>query len=108
MVSVADIVGLLVVVGINAAVAALATRFLRVRLATRWGIALYVVVLVPAVQVLMTLFFTGPLGLGPDLGSSLTVLAVAVALPFALGVTFDYFWMPAPAEVELPERLEQS
>jgi hypothetical protein len=108
MVSVADIVGLLVVVGVNAAVAALVTRFLRVRLATRWGAAIYVLVLVPAVQVLATLALTGPLGLGPDLGSSLTVLAVAVALPFALGVAFDYFWMPTPAEVELPERLEQS
>jgi hypothetical protein len=108
MVSVADIVGLLAVIGVNAAVAALATRFLRVRLATRWGVAVYVVVLVPFAQVLATLFLTGPLGLGPDLGSSLTVLAVAVALPFALGVAFDYFWMPAPAEVELPERLEQS
>ena len=108
MVSVADIVGLLVVVGANAAVAALATRFLRVQLTTRWGTVIYIVALVPAVQVLVTLALTGPLGLGPDLGSALTVVGVAVALPFALGVAFDYFWMPSPAEVELPERLERS
>jgi cell division protein FtsW (lipid II flippase) len=108
MVSVADIVGLLAVVAVNATLAALVTRFLRVRLTTRWGIAIYVLVLVPAVQVLATLLFTGPLGLGPDLGSSLTVLAVAVALPFALGVAFDYFWMPTPAEVELPETLRET
>jgi hypothetical protein len=108
MVSVADIVGLAVVVGVNTAVAALATRFLRVRLATRWGIAVYVLVVVPAVQVLVTLLLTGPLGLGPDLGSSLTVVGVAVALPFALGVAFDYFWMPTPEEVELPETLRET
>ncbi|WP_256685827.1 hypothetical protein [Halococcus qingdaonensis] len=108
MVSVADIVGLLVVVGVNTAVAALTTRFLRVQLTTRWGVVVYVLALVPAVQLLVTLGLTGPLGLGPDLGSSLTVVSVAVALPFALGVAFDYFWMPSPTEVELPERLERS
>jgi predicted PurR-regulated permease PerM len=108
MVSVADLVGLVVVIGVNAAVAALGTRILRVRLATRWGVAIYVLVLVPVVQVLMVLVLTGPLGLGPNLGGAVTVLGVAVALPFALGVAFDYFWMPAPAEVELPETLEES
>jgi hypothetical protein len=30
-------------------------------------------------------------------------MAVAVALPFALGVAFDFFWMPSPDEVELPD-----
>ena len=108
MVSVADIVGLVAVVGVNAAVAALVTRFLRVRLSTRWGIVVYVLVLVPAMQLLVTLLLTGPLGLGPDLGSSLAVVGVAVALPFALGVAFDYFWMPTPDEVELPETLRET
>ena len=108
MVSVADIVGLVVVVGVNAAVAALLTRFLRVQLTTRWGVVVYVLMLVPIVQVLVTLLFTGPLGLGPDLGGGLTVVGVAVALPFALGVAFDYFWMPTPDEVELPDTLRET
>jgi hypothetical protein len=108
MVSVADIVGLVVVVGVNAAVAALGTRMLRVRLRTRWGVAIYVLVLVPIAQVLVTLLLTGPLGLGPNLGGAVAALGVTVVLPFALGVAFDYFWMPSPAEVELPETLEES
>ena len=37
MVSVVDVVGLLVILGVNSAAAALGTRFFRVRLSTRWG-----------------------------------------------------------------------
>lgn len=104
MVTIADLVGLVIVVGINAAIAAVCTRLLRVRLATTWGTALYVLVFVPVIEVAVTLVLTGPLGLGPDLGSAVAVVGVAVALPFALGVAFDLFWMPAPEEVDLPER----
>ena len=108
MVSVADLVGLVVLVGLNTAVAALGTRILRVRLDTDWGVAIYVAVLVPLVQVLVTLILSGPLGLGPNLGNTVAVLGVAVALPLALGVAFDYFWMPTPEEVELPDTLRES
>ena len=108
MVSIADLVGLAVVVGVNAAIAALATRFVRVRLDTQWGVALYIALLVPVALFVTTLIATGPVGLGPDLGDATTVLGVAVVLPFALGVAFDYFWMPAPEEVELPDTLRES
>ena len=108
MVSVADLVGLVVVVGVNTAVAALGARILRVQLNTSWGVAVYVAVLVPIAQLLVVLILSGPLGLGPDLGSNVAVLGVAIALPLALGVAFDYFWMPAPEEVELPDTLRES
>lgn len=108
MVSVADIVGLVVVIGVNTAVAALCTRFLRFRLHTRWGVALYVLVFVPLIEVVLTLVLTGILNLGPNLGDVTTALGVVVVLPFALGVAFDYFWMPAPEEVELPDTLEET
>lgn len=108
MVSVADLVGLFLVVGVNTAVAALGTRILRVRLTTWWGVAVYVLLLVPGAQLVVVLVLSGPLGLGPNLGSAITVLGVTVALPFALGVAFDYFWMPAPDEVELPDTLRES
>lgn len=108
MVSVADLVGLVVLVGVNTAIAALGTRILRVRLATQWGVAIYVLLLVPLVQVLVTLVLSGVLNLGPNLGSAITVLGVVVAFPFALGVAFDYFWMPTPEEVELPDTLRES
>ena len=108
MVSVADLIGLVFIVGLNTAVAALGTRIFRVRLDTQWGVVVYVALLVPVAQVLVTLVLSGPLGLGPNLGSSVAVLGVTVALPLALGVAFDYFWMPAPDEVELPDTLRDS
>ncbi|MFC7156721.1 hypothetical protein ACFQPA_21935 [Halomarina halobia] len=102
MVSVIDVVGLLFVLGVNAAAAALLTRFFRVRLDTQWGPIVFTLLITPVVLVLATLFLSGVLGLGFNLGSTNAVVAVAVVLPLALGAAFDYFWMPAPDEVELP------
>lgn len=103
MVSTVGLVGLLVIVGVNALVAALMTRFFRVRLSTIWGTVLYSLILIPIVLVVLTLILSGVARLGPNLGSTGAVMAVAVALPFALGVAFDFFWMPSPDEVELPD-----
>jgi hypothetical protein len=44
-------------------------------------------------------------GLGADLGSQNLALLVAIALPLVLGVSVDFFWMPAPEEMELPETI---
>jgi hypothetical protein len=108
MVSVSSLVGLAVVVAVNALVAALAVRYFRYRLETRWGAVVFTAVLVPVLYVATTLFLTGFLGLGGGLFESVaTLLLVTWALPFALGASFDYFWMPAPDEVELPAATEQ-
>lgn len=104
MVSLVDAFGLAFILLVNCAVAALMTRFFRVRLSTRWGSALYALFLVPVVLVVLTLFFSGVLKLGPDLGSAGAVVVTTVLLPLATGVTFDYFWMPSPDEVDLPEK----
>jgi len=104
MVSVVDIVGLLVLLGVNSAISALMTRFFRVRLKTRWGSLVYTGLLVPVVLTVTTLVIGGFLGLGPNLGSTNAVLGVAIFLPMALGVSFDYFWMPSPEELDLPEK----
>ena len=104
MVSAADAVGLGIVVLVNTATAALLTRFFRVRLDTAWGSAIYVATLGSFVLLLVTLVFSGVMGLGPDLGSRVAVIMVTIALPLSLGATFDYFWMPSPDEVELPDR----
>lgn len=106
MVTVLDAVGLAVILLVNTALVALLTRFFRVRLHTTWGSALYSVVIPPVVLVVSTLFFSGVLKLGPDLGSAAAVVAVTILLPLAVGLSFDYFWMPAPGEVELPEKWE--
>ena len=107
MLSVADVVGLLVIVGINSAVAALMTRFFRVRLSTDWGSALYAVVLTPLPLIATTLVLSGVLGLGPNLGSRNAVVGLAIALPMAIGIAFDFFWMPAPDEVDVPDRTDR-
>lgn len=101
MVSVVDVIGLLLILAVNATVAALMTRFFRVRLDTRWGPIIFVVLLVPLVLLVLTLVLGGA-GLGPDLGTPGIVVGTTVLLPTAIGVSFDYFWMPNPDEVELP------
>ncbi len=104
MVDAVGIVGLLVIVLVNSALAALMTRFFRVRLDTSWGSLLYALFLIPLTMVLVLFVLSGVFDLGADLGSRAAVITLTIAVPLALGLTFDYFWMPAPEEVELPER----
>lgn len=101
MATIIELVGLLVILGVNSAAAALLTRFFRVRLDTRWGSAVYSLTLVPVVLVVLTIVLGSILG--PNLGSPAAVVGVTVLVPLAVGVSFDYFWMPAPEEVTLPE-----
>lgn len=105
MVDAVEALGLAVIVLANSVAAALLTRFLRVRMKTRWGSALYVAFLVPTALLVTTLLFGSVLG--PDLGSPAAVVGVAVVFPLAVGISFDYFWMPAPEEVDLPERRDR-
>ena len=101
MVSALDAVGLLVLIGLNTFLAAVLTRVFRVRLETRWGGILYTLLLTPIVLVVVTLLLGQ--ALGPNLGSPATVLGVTVLVPLTLGIAFDYFWMPSPDEVEVPD-----
>lgn len=104
MVSAADAIGLVVILLVNSAVAALMTRFFRVRLNTSWGSATYVALVGPVVLLALTLVLSGVMNLGGNLGSPAAVVMLTIALPLSLGATFDYFWMPAPDEIELPEK----
>jgi hypothetical protein len=108
MVTVLDAFGLAVILLVNTAVVALLTRFLRVRLHTRWGSALYALFLSPVVLFVLTLFLSGVLKLGPDLGSTAAVVALVIFLPMGTGLAFDYFWMPTPEEVDLPEKYDDA
>jgi hypothetical protein len=103
MVTVVDVVGLLVILGVNTVTAALLTRLLRVRMNTRWGAMLYAFVLGGFVLLVFTIAL-GAIGLGPNLGSATVVVGLAILLPLSVGVAFDYFWMPAPEDVELPAK----
>ena len=104
MVSAIGLVGLTVIVLVNTAIAALMTRFFRVRLKTTWGSVIYTALLVPVVLVLSLIVLSGVLSLGEDVGSRGTVVGMTILLPLLLGITFDFFWMPAPDEVDLPDR----
>ncbi|WP_254840666.1 hypothetical protein [Natronomonas marina] len=101
MVSVFEAVGLVVLLGLNTFLAAVLTRMFRVRMETRWGGVLYTLLLTPVVLVVATLLL-GQI-LGPNLGDAATVLGVTVLVPLTLGIAFDYFWMPSPDEVEVPD-----
>jgi hypothetical protein len=105
MVTLLEAAGLLVLVGLNTGLAAVCTRLFRVRLETRWGGALYTLLLTPLVLLLVTMLVAGVYPLLPDLGSPATAVGVTVLLPLTLGVALDYFWMPAPDEVEVPDTL---
>jgi len=102
MVSVVAIAGLVVIVLINSAVTALMTRFFRVRLDTRWGGFVYSLLLCPFAMFVVFMVFA-VLGFGAGLGlSNAVAVAVTILVPLALGMTFDYVWMPSPDEVDLP------
>lgn len=105
MVSVASLVQLFVMILVNATVTALMIRFFRVRLSTNWGPVVFAAVLIPPVLVVLTQAM-GALGLGFDLGSPSVVAGLLILAPFVLGLTFDYFWMPAPEEVTLPDKYQ--
>ena len=106
MVSVLGVVGLLLIVVVQTAIAALLTRLFRVRLKTQWGALLYALIITPVVLTLTTLLLSGVIGLGADLGSRETALFVTIFVPLALGLTIDYVWMPTPEDVELPATME--
>jgi hypothetical protein len=84
-------------------IAAVATRFFRIRMETQWGSVLYALLFTPLLLFVTTLLFAGVLGIGVDLGSRPTVVGVMIGLPVALGFTVDVLYMPRPDEYELPD-----
>ncbi|MGM0590890.1 MAG: hypothetical protein ACQETI_04540 [Halobacteriota archaeon] len=108
MVSVVNLVLFVVVLGIHTLVAAVMTRFFRLRLETQWGWVVYSVTLIPVVLLVTTLVFTGVLGIGIDLGNPAAAVAVMIGLPLALGVTIDVLYVPPPEEYELPETARET
>jgi|GEM_PF-113166 len=105
MVSLVGAIGVLVIIAINTAIAAVGARFFRVRMSTQWGSAVYTVLLIPLAFVVTTLALSGALGIGGDVFGDLgSTLAVTWGYPFAIGVAVDVFWMPAPDELDtLPQ-----
>ncbi|SEO25923.1 hypothetical protein SAMN04487948_101386 [Halogranum amylolyticum] len=103
MVSVINLVLLGVVLVVHTLIAAVMTRFFRIRLNTQWGSVLYALLLIPVVLLTTTLVFSGVFGIGVDLGSSAAAVGVMIGMPLALGFTIDVLYIPSPDEYELPD-----
>jgi hypothetical protein len=103
MVSVLSLVLFGAVLVFHTLIAAVMTRFFRIRLNTQWGYVVYSFLLVPVVLFVSTLVFTGILSIGVDLGSPATALGVMIGMPMALGFTIDTLYVPPPEEYDLPE-----
>ncbi len=99
MVAVAGIVGLLALVGINAILAGIITRFARLWAETRLGTAVTIGLAVPLVLTLSTMVLSGVLFLGFNVQDTTVAVILAIGLPMALGVTIDYVWVASPEEV---------
>lgn len=104
MVSVVSLVLLGVVLLIHTLIAAVMTRFFRLRLSTQWGYIIYALFLIPLVLFFSTLVFTGVLGIGVNLGSPAAALGIMIGMPMVLGFTIDTLYVPPPEAYEnLPE-----
>lgn len=101
-----SIIGLVLFGGVlvgHTLLAAVLTRFFRLRLETQFGWVIYALTLIPVILFVSTLLFTGLLQIGPDLGSSTVVFGVMIGLPLAVGATIDLLYVAQPDEVELPD-----
>lgn len=96
--------GLLVIVVVNTAAAAVLTRIFRGRLHTRWGSLVYALTFTPIALFVLVVVLQWVLPV-PVIGRG-TLLGVTVLVPLVVGAAFDYFWMPAPEDVDLPETYE--
>jgi len=92
----------LVLVG-HTLIAAVCTRFFRLRLETQIGWVVYSLFIPPVILLASTLVVSGVLGIGPNLGSPVVVFGVMIGLPVAVGITLDLLYVAQPDEVELPE-----
>jgi hypothetical protein len=102
MVSALDVALVVAVFGGHTVLAAVMTRFFRIRLHTRLGTVAYTLFFVPVV-LLVTTMAAFSLGVGVDLGSPAVVVGLLVGLPMSLGVTIDVLYVPTPEEYDLPE-----
>lgn len=92
-------VGLLIATVVHVIIAVVGIRFLRVRLATRWGPFVYALFLLPLVYVPTTLIFGAILGAGGVTLDTQTLISLLFVLPIGLGFALDFFWLPAPERI---------
>lgn len=103
MVTLVGAIGFAIILGVHTLIAAVATRYFRITLKTTWGSVLYSLLLTPVLLVISTLVLSGVVGLGSDVGGVGNALLLTVVIPITLGYALDFFWMPDPEDVELPD-----
>ncbi|MFC6824153.1 hypothetical protein [Halopelagius fulvigenes] len=104
MVSVVNLVLFGAVLVGHTLLAAVLTRFFRIRLKTQWGYVVYSLLLIPVVLIVSTLVFFGVLPIGAGLNLDVPVLlGASVGMPLALGFAIDTLYVPPPEEYDLPE-----
>jgi hypothetical protein len=91
------------VLGLHTLVAAVLTRFLRIRLRTQWGYLFYTTLVGTVTLFITTLIFSGVLNIGINLGDAVTAAIIMIALPLGLGVAIDILYVPPPEEYTLPD-----
>jgi hypothetical protein len=95
------VVGIFVLATLNAALTAVAIRFYRLRLSTRWATVLYVVVTIPVLYAVTTMIALGALGVGTGVTLQPDALYFLVwGLPLAVGASIEMFWMLPPEAFE--------
>ena len=100
MVSLVSLVLIGVVLVGHTLIAAVMTRFFRIRMHTQWGSVLYALALIPVALVVSTLVFGQVVA--ADFGVP-TLLGLWVGMPLALGFTVDVLYMEPPKEYDLPQ-----
>lgn len=98
--AVLTVLGILVTVAVNTALAVVMTRFFRLQLETQWATAIYTLLFVPLGLIVSTIVLSGVLSLGGGVDRSVALL-LAIVFPLGVGVAIDLFWLPSPEEVEL-------
>jgi hypothetical protein len=104
MASLSAVVGFLILFSVHTLIAAVVTRFFRIRMKTTWGSAVYALIFVPMLLLATTLILSGPLSIGSAAFDRTTALVLVVAMPLTLGFAIDLLWMPDPETVELPDK----
>jgi hypothetical protein len=100
MVSAVSLVLLGAVLVVNTLIAAVMTRFFRIRLKTRAGAVIYALLLIPFVLFVTTMLFGAVIPGNLDVA---VLLGLWIGMPLVLGFTIDVLYVPSPDEIDLPE-----
>jgi hypothetical protein len=100
MASVVSFVLLGAVLVVHTLIAAVMTRFFRLRLKTRAGAVIYALLLIPFVLLVTTLLFGAVI---PGDVAVPLLLGLWIGMPLVLGFTIDVLYVPPPDEIDLPK-----